>query len=68
MARRVEASLWMLIKQRDKSRCVSVSKVGTGRFVTNIERPFEPGAVLSPLHPRRKAQVGVRRPVFGPGA
>src|ERR1019366_5409267 len=43
MARRAEATLWMLIKQGDKSRYVSVSKVGNGRYVTNAEGSFEPG-------------------------
>ncbi len=43
MARRAEATLWMLIKQGDKSRYVSVSNVGSGRYRPNIEGPFEPG-------------------------
>ena len=43
MARRAEATLWMLIKQGDKGRYVSVSKVGNERYVPNIEGPFELG-------------------------
>jgi hypothetical protein len=37
MARRAEATLWMLIKQGDKSRYISVSKVGSGRYAPNID-------------------------------
>jgi hypothetical protein len=33
----------MLIKQDDKSRYVSVGKVGSGRYAPNVEGPFEPG-------------------------
>ncbi len=43
MARKAEATLWMLIKQGDKTRYVSVSKVGSGRYRPKIEGPFEPG-------------------------
>jgi hypothetical protein len=43
MARRAEATLWMLIKQGDKNRYISVSKVGSGRYVPNIDGPFKPG-------------------------
>lgn len=43
MARRAEATLWMLIKQGGKNRYVSVSKVRSGRYAPNVEGPFEPG-------------------------
>jgi integrase len=43
MPRRAEATLWIQIKQGDKNRYVAVRKVGNGRFVPNIEGPFEPG-------------------------
>jgi hypothetical protein len=56
MARKEEATLWMLIKQGDKSRHVSVSKVGSGRYVPNIEHPFVPG----PYH-LRYTQDGKRK-------
>src|ERR1700674_3251555 len=43
MARRTDANLWKLINQGDKGRDVPVSKVGNGRYLTNVEGPFESG-------------------------
>ena len=43
MARRAEDTFWILVKQGDKCQYVSVSKVGSGRYVSNIEGPLEPG-------------------------
>jgi hypothetical protein len=40
MASRAEATLWMLIKQGDQSRYVSVSEVVSGRYAPNMDDWF----------------------------
>jgi hypothetical protein len=61
MARRAKATLWMLITQGEKSRYVSVRKVGSGRYVPTLKAPSS-RVRITPLHTRRKAQVSASAP------